>query len=199
MKVSSPAILPILRSAAVGRLLARLYLDPDRAWTVTELAEQAGVSLPTTTREITRMVTAGLLTQRRIGRNRVVRANRSSRLFEPLRQLIVLTYGPVPVLETELRGVKGIEQGFVYGSWAARHEGVAGAEPADVDVLVIGDPDPDELFDAAERAHNQLQREVNIRSVRPTAWETPQPADPFLRHVRESPLVPLDLRDDQDR
>jgi len=27
----------------------------------------------------------------------------------------------------------------VYGSWAARHEGIAGPAPNDVDVLVIGD------------------------------------------------------------
>lgn len=196
MKTSPSALLPVLRSAAVGELLARLYLNPDRPWTLSELAEDAGVSLPTATREVTRMVAAGLLREARVGKTRQVHANRAARLFEPLQQMVALTYGPGPVLEAELHDIDGIEQAFVYGSWAARHEGVEGPAPNDVDVLVIGDPDPDELFDAGERARKRLHREVNLRSVQPAAWEDPHPTDPFLEHVHASPLVALDLTGD---
>ncbi len=139
------------------------------------------------------MVAAGLLQEDRIGRTRQVRANPTARLFESLRQMITLTYGPVPVLEDELRELDGVENAFVYGSWAARHEGVEGPEPHDVDVLVVGKPDVEELFEAGERARRRLQREVNIRTVSATAWTDPRPADPFLQHVHTSPLVALDL------
>lgn len=196
MKTSAPALLPILRSDAVGKLLARLYLVPDRPWTLSDLAEDAGVSLPTATREVTRMVSAGLLLEERVGKTRQIRANRAGRLFEPLRHLIALTYGPVPVLERELRGRGGVEKAFVYGSWAARHAGIPGPEPRDVDVLVVGEPDPDELFDIGERARKELHREVNIRPVRTGAWEDPYPTAPFLRQVRNSPLVELRLEGD---
>lgn len=189
----APALLPVLRSDAVGELLARLYLVPDTAWTVTTLASATGLSLSTTTREITRLVEAGLLKEERVGRTRQVRASSASRLDSVLRELITLTYGPVPVLEAELAQVDGVEKAYVYGSWAARHEGVRGAEPNDVDVLVIGDADLDALFDAADRARRRLGLPVDIRRLSPEVWQDPTPADPFLHHVRSGPMVELDV------
>ncbi|MEZ0165854.1 ArsR family transcriptional regulator [Kineococcus sp. LSe6-4] len=212
MKVSAPALLPILRSDAVGEILARLYLMPEHRWTLNALAEQAGVSLPTLTREADRMVAAGLVLEERVGRTRQLRCNRAARTFEPLHRLMSLTYGPVPVLESELSGLAGVARAYVYGSWAARHQGVEGPEPADIDVLVVGDPDQDEVFDAGERARVRLLREVNVRTVTTQSWERARPragttpgarvdqagagpddGDPFLRHVLANPLVPLDL------
>lgn len=196
MKVAAPALLPILRSDAVGEILARLYVAPPRDWTLSELAASAGVSLPTLTREVTRMVRAGLLEETRVGRTRVVRSNRSARTYEPLKRLLILTYGPVPVLEEELRGITGVQEAYVYGSWAARHEGVEGPEPNDIDVVVVGSADPDALFDAAERARRRLGREVDIRSMGASSWADGNSDDPFVRHVRSSPLVPLNLENE---
>lgn len=193
MKVAAPALLPILRSDAVGEILARLYVGTPREWTLGELATSTGVSLPTMTREITRMVKAGLLEETRVGRTRVVRANRNALTYEPLERLLTLTYGPVPVLEEELRGIPGVQEAYVYGSWAARHQGVEGPEPNDVDVVVVGAADPDALFDAAERARKRLHRQVDIRSLGSRSWAERDSSDPFLQHVRSSPLVRLDV------
>ncbi len=192
MKTNAPALLPILRSDAVGAILAHVFVTPGRRWTLGELAAVAEIPLPTATREVTRMVTAGLLREERVGRTRQIRANSASRLYEPMRQLVLLTYGPLPVLEAMLGGVRGIQEAYIYGSWAARYSGVEGAEPNDIDVLVVGDADPEELFEAGEQARMQLHRDVNIRSVAPASWADPQPVDPFLQHVHANPLVALD-------
>lgn len=61
------------------------------------------------------------------------------------------------------------------------------------DVLVVGKPDVDELFALAEKARSKLHREVNIRFVRPTAWNNHDSKDPFLAHVRSRPLIELNL------
>ncbi|MFL6168360.1 MAG: winged helix-turn-helix domain-containing protein, partial [Ornithinibacter sp.] len=131
MKTTSSALLPILRSDAVGELLARLFVHPRRMWVLKDLAAAASVSLPTATREVSRMVAAGLVAEARVGRTRQVSANGDSTLFEPLQRLMLLTYGPVPVLEDELGGVPGIKKALIYGSWAARHQGVEGSPPND--------------------------------------------------------------------
>jgi predicted nucleotidyltransferase len=193
MKVAAPALLPILRSDTVGNLLARLFLDSEQAVTLTELADELEVSLPTVMREVDRMIASGLAVEERVGRARRVRANTRSALFAPLTELIALTYGPKPVLEKFLTGMEGVDAAVIYGSWAARYRGQTGAEPNDVDVLVIGNADPDELFDVAERARKELHREVSIRSVSARAWNDPAPDDPFLKHVRSRPMVDLDL------
>jgi hypothetical protein len=50
-------------------------------------------------------------------------------------------------VQTEvLRDVSGITAAYLYGSWAARH---ADLRPVgDIDVLVLGDPDRDQLYAA---------------------------------------------------
>ncbi|HYN56422.1 MAG TPA: winged helix-turn-helix domain-containing protein [Motilibacterales bacterium] len=193
MKVGPPAILPILRSDTVGELLARLLLHPERGYTLTELSTDLGVSLPTIGREIDRMLTAGLLVQERVGRARRVSANSASVLFQPLSEIIALTFGPRPVLEELLAGVDRVDGAMIYGSWAARYLGEAGAEPNDVDVLVIGTPDPDVLFDVAESGRHRLKRDVTIRAVPSKTWHREDLHDPFLRHVKSRPIVSLCL------
>ncbi len=196
MKVAASSLLPILRSDTVGDLLALLYLRPERQLTLTDLAREVGVSLPTVVREIDRMLASGLVLEERVGRARRVRANRDSVLFSPLAEIVALTYGPRPVLEEMLAPLDGIDGAIIYGSWAARYRGEQGSEPNDVDVLVWGQPDPDQLFETADRARQRLHREVSIRMVPTSVWEDTDPADPFLRHVRARPMVELRLQEE---
>lgn len=100
-----------------------------------------------------------------------------------------MSFGPPLVVAEEFAEVRGIEGLWLYGSWAARHAGVPGRAPADVDVLVVGDVDRDEVYDAARRAERRLGREVTptIRNIR--AWK--QADDAFTATVKDSPMLPL--------
>lgn len=102
---------------------------------------------------------------------------------------LAVTYGPLPVLTEALLDAAGVEQAFVYGSWAARYLGETGPVPGDVDLLVIGDADPDDLDDRARVAEARLRREVNIRRVRRSAWDAGD--DAFIATVRARPMVEL--------
>ena len=96
-----------------------------------------------------------------------------------------------------LYAVDGINQAFIYGSWAARYLGEPGPVPNDVDVLVVGTADRDEL-DAAAASGAHPYAAVAVRRVRPEAWSAADPADPFLATIRGPPLVPLQLGDRKD-
>ena len=111
----------------------------------------------------------------------------------PLAELLAVTYGPTAVLGELLASVPGVKEAYVYGSWAARYRGAGGDVPRDVDVLVVGDADDDDLFDAARTAERTLGREVNIRRVSSQAWQEPG-SDPFLSSLRSRPLVRLELQ-----
>jgi len=183
-------LLPVLRSETQARVLAALLLDRDREASLTELATQAGRDISGVQREVQRLVGAGILADRRVGATRLVRAGTST-LVQPLSALLLLSYGPKPLLEHALTGVEGIEAAFVYGSWAARYGGEPGAEPADVDLLVLGHPDRDLLDDRVRDVASTLHREVHavVRSTQ--AWG--RATDGFLRTVRSRPHVELAL------
>jgi DNA-binding transcriptional ArsR family regulator len=191
MKVS-PSLLPILRSRMQGELLALVLLHPEREYSITELANDVGVTPTAVLREVDRLADAGIVTDRRIGRSRLVRARTDTPLYRPLSDLMSVSFGPMPLLTDALTGLEGVQRAYIYGSWAARYNGEPGLPPADVDVLVVGDPDADTLFDLAEGVSRQLRRDVNIHRVSAEAWAV-RTDDPFLTSVRERPLVQLTL------
>ena len=188
----SSLLLPLLRSQAQGSLLAELYLHPGREYSLSELARSVSVSVKTVHHEADRLEEAGLIKSRRVGNVRLLAADTSHRLTRPLTDLLAATYGPVPVLTDLLAQLRGIDKAYIYGSWAARHDGAPGPVPADVDVLVIGTADLDELDDIARQAHIQLAAEVNINRVSVSQWNA-SGSDPFLSHVRSQPLVELQI------
>jgi DNA-binding transcriptional ArsR family regulator len=191
MQQPPSALLPILRSPLQGELLAWLFLHPEQEFSLTELAARFKVAGTTVGREADRFASAGLISDRRLGNLRFIGARTDHRLAGPLAELLALTYGPVAVLGELLAPVPGVEEAYIFGSWAARYRGQPGEVPRDVDVLVVGDADPDELYDAAENAGRILGREVSITRVSRKAWEGPP--DAFLKTVRSRPLVRLDL------
>jgi predicted nucleotidyltransferase len=186
-------LLPLLRSRVTGALLALLYLHPDRDYSLTEAGKAIGASPKVMSTETDRLVTAGLVRDARRGQARLIRAETSGPVSRPLTDLLAVTYGPLPVLSDLLSGVAGVEQAYIYGSWAARYLGEPGLVPHDVDVLVIGSVDEDDLYSIAREAENRLGREVNISAVSPQYWDAPDPTDSFMRHVRERPLVTLEI------
>ena len=191
MKVSP--LLPLLRSRTQADLLALLYLNPDKEFSITDAAKVIGSSVPGVQQEVVRLTRAGFIRDRKEGNSRLVRAPMESILFKPLADLLAITHGPLPILNNELASVGGIVSAYIYGSWAARYSGVSGPLPTDIDVLVVGQVDLDELQSAADRAERLLYREVNMRRVPVHAWENGK--DAFLTTLRSSPLVALTLQD----
>jgi predicted nucleotidyltransferase len=191
MKVKAPPLLPILRSDVQARLLTTLLLDPERELSVTDLAEISETSLPTAVREVDRAEQAGIVRSRNVGRTRLVAANTRSYAYEPLRELLLRAFGPLAVVTTEFADLHGVDQLFIFGSWAARYTGDSGHEPRDVDVLIVGAPDRGAAYDAAERAERQLRRPVQVTIRTAEQWEHPG-SDPFLLEVQRRPLVEID-------
>ena len=172
-------------------MLALLYLHPDREYSLTEAAAHIGASVKTVHTEASRLITTGFVMDTRRGNVRLIRAVTDSPVSRPLTDLLAVTYGPLPVLNDLLADADGITLAFIYGSWAARYLGEPGPVPGDVDVLVVGTVDRDELDELARTAQDRLGRPVDIRRVRPSAWNAPDPADSFLASVRERPRVQL--------
>jgi DNA-binding transcriptional ArsR family regulator len=179
------SLLPIFRSAAQYRLLGELFTNAGKEYSIGELAELAGTSQPTASREVNRLVEAGLLMARSDGRKRLVSARDDTPVFAPLRDLLAKVYGVPAVVAEEFRALNASVE--IFGSYAARWFGEAGPTPRDVDVLVLGDVDPLDAWEAAARASSRLGMEVNVVVRDPEAWE--QDASGFAQHVRRAPRL----------
>ena len=167
-------------------MLAWLLLHPENEYTLTDLAKRLGVPLTTLQREAQRLVEAGILQDHTIGRSRLLRANLANRSAAPLTQLLQGTFGPQTVIGEEFH-LAGAERVLIYGSWAARYHGTPGPPPNDVDVLVVGDVDRADVYDAADRAQVRLGMQVNPVIRTPEQWA--DDADSLVLQIKASATV----------
>jgi predicted nucleotidyltransferase len=112
--------------------------------------------------------------------------------YAGLADVLTKAFGVPAVLAEALRPVRGISGAYIYGSWAARHEGQPGQRPVgDIDLLVLGDPDRDQLYDALSAAEHRLSRPVQA-AIRPADW-LDAGLGSFHETVTSRPLFQLSL------
>jgi DNA-binding transcriptional ArsR family regulator len=188
----APPLMPILRSQQQGEILALLLGDPDLELSLTEIAARTGTPHPSVHREVQRAEQVGLVTTRKIGNTRLVRANTASPYYAGLAEVLTRAFGVPAVLAEALKPVGGIAAAYIYGSWAARHEGQTGQRPVgDIDVLILGEPDRDQLYSALSAAEVRLGRPVQA-TIRGLTWlETGTGA--FHDTVASRPMLRLPL------
>jgi DNA-binding transcriptional ArsR family regulator len=179
-KASPPLLLPLLRSRLEAEVLTLVLLNPGEEWSLTSLASRTGASVSSVQREITRAEQAGVVSSRRLGNLRLVKAA-DSPLTAPLTELLLRSFGPRQVLAEELEGVEGIEQAYLFGSWAARYTGEAGRPPADLDVLARSPGAPADQPRRPYRGTRRCHRPVRIQHPRASLV---QQAPPRTQHLR---------------
>ncbi|MBZ4631637.1 MULTISPECIES: helix-turn-helix domain-containing protein [Mycobacterium] len=194
MRSEAPSLMPIFRSRHQAEFLAQLLTHPGEEYSLSELSRAIGVPLTTLHREAERLAAAGLIRERKLGKNRMVSANTDNPAAAPLTQLLSLTFGPVAVIGEEFGGINGVEAIVIFGSWAARYAGEPGLPPNDIDVLVIGEAGQFDVFSAADRAQQRLGVEVNPQQCSAERWANPGD-DPLIGEIRRRPHTVAFQRD----
>lgn len=188
MRTSPPAQLPIFRSDLQARILALLLGHGARELTVPELVDALTANRTGVYRELQRLVDAGIVERRRVGRNTLYRADEASPLVDPLRVLLERTLGIEPELRRLLGEVPGIHAAAIFGSFASgRLRG-----DSDVDLLVIGEPDRDALERAVRSVEAAAGRDVNVATYGIDDWRERVSASAGFAHtVLSRPMIPL--------
>lgn len=187
MRKNTTLPVPLFRSDTQASLLSALFMSA-KGLTMQELSDRLGIAYPTVHREIGRLYTSDLVTEERIGNYRIFTPNRTSPFYAPLRDLLEVFTGPIPLLRNELALIPGIKWTALFGSWAQRVLGKTGKAPQDVDVMVVGTPDVRRVNKACTVVGKKFGWDVNPVILTPLEWleETP-----FLRQVRADGLVPV--------
>lgn len=146
------------RSRIRQRILALLFDRTERRLHLRGVARAVDASAGTTARELERLVNAGLVERSTEGRQVYFQADRESPLFDAVHTIVQRTVGAPDVIRRHLAGLSDIDRAFVYGSYARRSDLTA---TSDVDLMIIGSPDADELTDRVAAAERELGRPVN--------------------------------------
>ena len=192
MQTRPPSLLPILRTETQAELLVALMIRDFDGSSVTDLATLLGTSASTIVREVDRLEAAGITRSERIGRTRLIWVDGESPYARPLRELIDAAFGPQPLIASALASVDGIDNAFIFGSFARVALGAETMKPNDIDLLIVGTVDRSSVYEAIRPVEQRAGREIDVTFRTREQWLSED--DPFVRTVRSRPLIDLELR-----
>lgn len=195
--VSAPTSLAdALFTTTQQRLLALLFGQPSRSFFASELIELTGSGSGAVQRELKRLSSSGLVTVKRIGKQKHYQANPDCPVFEELCALVRKTVAMVePIREALAPLAERITLALIYGSVA---KGTATAM-SDIDLLVVADDlTLEALYSALAPVESSLDRKIS-----PTLYTTKEfdirraAGNPFLTRVLEGEhLILIGSEDD---
>jgi predicted nucleotidyltransferase len=185
MRKSSPidALLPKTRQG----VLAATMMQPERWWYLSDLAKHLGIQPSSLQRELSSLVSAGVLRRRKDGNRVYYQADPDCPFLRELQGLLAKTSGLADVLRQALsRFADSIEVAFVYGSIAKSEE----RSESDVDLMIVGDLGLKDLSAALSRAEGRLNREVNAYTFSMDEFvEKAKSKSHFIRSVLEDEKI----------
>lgn len=140
-------------------VLGFFFDHPDQRFYQRQVVQSLALGSGAVQRELSRLVTGGILSRTVEGRQAYYQVNRLSPVYPDLHGLVRKTMGAAGVLREALRPLAGRARvAFIYGSMARREEEAA----SDIDVMVVGDAiGMSDVSPLLRRAQEALRREVN--------------------------------------
>jgi len=146
----------LFTSSTRVKLLKLFFMNREREFYLRELSRITGENPNSIKRELENLKSIGLIIERKRGNQKLYRVNKLCPIHEELRKIVLKTVGIGEVLRENL--VKfGVKFALIYGSFAQGEE----VKDSDIDLLIIGDVDEEELIKIIKKLEEELSREIN--------------------------------------
>ncbi len=177
-----------LRSKARQHLLAYYFTNPTSRLHLRDVAQRLNIDPSNLSKEFARLEREGLFRSEVNGRQKYFKLNREYPLFDEVRKIVAKTIGAAPAISRALQKIDGIDEAYLYGSFARNRQDAA----SDIDVLVIGEPSDVVMAEAISKLERQLGREINYTVLTAKEFKSRRARkDAFLENVWHNERVPL--------
>ena len=195
--VTPDRIAETLFGKARRRILGLLYVRPDEAFYLRQIARLTDLSVSAVQYELAALTQAALVTREQIGNQVHFQANPVCPVFDDLRRIMEKTTGLADHVRAALAPMAEegkLTHAFIYGSVASGNQ----SSTSDVDLMVIGDVKLREIAPALRPVQDRIAREINP-SVYTLDEFTKRVAseDHFIGSVLRGPRITLVGSDDE--
>lgn len=158
MSTESVTLSDVLFGQIRGGVLALLYGHADRSFYVRQIARHVNASAGGVQRELEKLAEVDLITRTSVGNQVFYQVNQRNPVFAEMRALVNKTVGIFNILRSALEKLaEQVNVAFVYGSVARREE----KAESDVDLMIIGDVELDDVLARLSDVEATLGRTVN--------------------------------------
>ena len=146
------------------KVLGLLFGKPDKSFYTNEIMRWASIGRGTVSRELDRLVGAGLLTATKEGNQNHYQANSNSPIYKELVGIVRKTFGVADGIRQALKPLdENIDLAFIYGSIAKG----ADMKSSDIDLMLVG-----KALSYGDVVEVLLPLEESLqRSINPTIYE----------------------------
>ena len=195
--VTPDRIAETLFGKARRRILGLLYVRPDEAFYLRQIARLTDLSVGAVQYELAALTEAAVVTREEIGNQVHFQANPVCPVFDDLRRIMEKTTGLADHVRAALAPMAEegkLAHAFIYGSVASGNQ----SSTSDVDLMVIGDVKLREIAPALRPVQDRIAREINP-SVYTLDEFTKRVAsdDHFIGSVLRGPRITLVGSDDE--
>ncbi len=150
-----------LKSKITEKLFGYYFLNPSARHYLNELAKLLGVDPGNLDRKLKELEREGVFFSEKEGNLKYYSLNKSYPLLAELKKLHNIKYGMERKLASRLKEVKGLEEAYIFGSYA---KDKFGAE-SDIDILLIGGHSSLEAIKIISEMEREYKREFNIADM----------------------------------
>jgi predicted nucleotidyltransferase len=167
-------------------ILGIFFNDPEKSYYLRELGRLIEKEPGVFQRDINKLVESGILLSEYRANSRFFKLNKNHPLYKELKSIFLKTVGAEGRLKEILKGIKNINIAFIFGSFAKGKEDTF----SDIDLMIIGDPDENELVSKIIEIEKELDREINYHIFSPIDWKKRlKEKDSFLENVLSQPKI----------
>lgn len=138
-------------------------------------------------KDINELVNRRFLLSEYQANSRFFKLNKKHPLYRELKTIFFKTLGGEGRLKNALNKIKNIKMAFIFGSFAKSIED----SYSDIDLMIIGNPDEDQLVSEISQLERQLSREINYHIFSPDDWKNKIKEDSFLENILSGPKILL--------
>ncbi len=169
-----------LRSKVTQRVLSYFFTNEEAECYVNELARRLDVDPKNLHIKLLELEEVGLLRSRFSGKQRYFRLNKQYPLLHEYQTIARQTFGLPNELAAALKNIKGINEAFLFGSYAKGTMDQA----SDIDLMVVGDHSPRAVSKELERIQKGFGRVINVTNISKAELLRRKAAkDPFIKDV----------------
>ena len=180
------------------KVLGLLFGKPDERFYTNEIMRRVAMGRGTVSRELERLVGAGIISITREGNQNHYQANANNPVFRELVNIVKKSFGVADEIKAKLKPLDdNIELAFIYGSVSKGSE----TKSSDIDLMLIGD---DLSYGLVVELLMPLEESLH-RSINPTIYEMKdflaklKNDNSFVTRVMEQPKIMIKGSEDDIR
>lgn len=168
------------------RLLELFLFNPDKDYYLREIAKKIDITPIYVKKELENLEGFGLVKKERRGKIILFSTNRESPVFEDLKRIFIKTESLGKYLMENIKKIGEIKYALIFGSFASGEE----REGSDIDMLIVGDVNEENLIKIIKRIEDKVSRDVNYILWRKKEFiKRIKEKHHLLRNIINSPVI----------